>query len=53
MDRENLLKVIDYGNAGWNDLHVSVNDRAKKNYYKIPECKFKNRIKFFFKKFFI
>ena len=53
MDKENLLKVIDYGNVGWNDLHVSVNDKAKKNYYKIPECKFKNRIKFYFKKFFI
>jgi len=51
MDKENLLKVIDYGNVGWNDLHVSVNDKAKKNYYKIPECKLKNRIKFYFKKF--
>jgi hypothetical protein len=51
MDKENLLKVIDYGNVGWNDLHVSVNDKAKKNYYKIPECKLKNRLKFYFKKF--
>lgn len=53
MDRKNLVKVINYGNVGWNDLHVSVNDKAKKNYYKIPECKFKNRIKFYFKNFFI
>lgn len=53
MDRKNLLKVIDYANVGWNDLHVSVNDKAKKNYYKIPECKFKNRINFYFKKFFL
>jgi FkbM family methyltransferase len=51
MDKVNLLKVIDYRNVGWNDLHVSVSDKAKKNYYKIPECKLKNRIKFYFKNF--
>jgi hypothetical protein len=51
MDKVNLLKVIDYRNVGWNDLHVSVNDKPKKNYYKIPECKLKNRIKFYYKNF--
>jgi len=51
MDKENLLKVIDYGNVGWNDLHIAKHEKAKKNYYKIPECKLKNRIKFYFKKF--
>lgn len=51
MDKANLLKVIDYGNVGWNDLHVSIYDKAKKNYYKIPECKLKNRVKFYLKNF--
>jgi FkbM family methyltransferase len=51
MDKKNLLKVIDYANIGWNDLHVSVYDKAKENYYNIPECKFKNLVKFYLKNF--
>ena len=47
MNYQNLSKVISCGDIGWNDIHCSKVEKAQPNYYKLPEMKFKSKIKFY------
>ena len=48
MTFKNMCKILKYSNIGWNDIHCSRIDVPHCNYTRLPEMKFKNKIKFYF-----